>query len=366
MAEILQYQPTITESDIKAVEQYLRSGGFITEFKQSRNFEKALSELIGSKHSILFPNGTLTLFAILKCLDLPSGSEVIVPNYTMAATAFAVTMAGFSPIFCDVEPSTLNISIDSVSQILSSSQHSVSALIYVSANGRYPSYDINNLIQLCKEHKVEVVEDAAQSLRSYFPDKRHIGTAGIAGSFSFSMPKILTTGQGGLVVTNCDQLAANLQSFRDFGRAAAGTDIHDSVGLNLKFTDLQAIIGLSQLSRIDQTAEVKISNYKRLHDLISTEKVRLLPNDLDFTVPWFYEVICEDRQELISHLSNYSIQSRPMYPELNKQSCYAKHPQSSQTFPVSQNIAENGLWLPSHASLETEDIDYIAKAINEF
>ena len=130
-----------------------------------------------------------------------------------------------------------------------------------------------------------------------------MGTYGIAGSFSFSMPKIITAGQGGAVISNDEELITRLRSYRDFGRLSGGNDIHKEIGLNLKYTDLQSTLALSQLSRINKLAETKKRNFKHLVNSVESEHLYINKNDLEHTTPWFYELITPHRESLINWLS---------------------------------------------------------------
>ena len=363
---LLQYKPTITSVDIDAVSTYLNSGGFITEYKYSRQFESCLAGITGHKHSHLFPNGTLTLYAAICSLDIPVGSKVVVPNYTMAASAFAPIAANYDVVFCDVEFPSLCLDFDSIVDTLER-YNDISAVILVSANGRYPSYPVADLRHLLDQKNIFLVEDAAQSLGSLCPFTRdHVGAHGIATSFSFSMPKIITTGQGGIVVTNNASISDKLSSFRDFGRSAGGTDIHDSFGLNFKFTDLQAVLGLSQLSQLNERISAKKQAFSFLSSNVNSKYLSFLPNDLNFTTPWFFEIVSDCRVQLIDHLSSLQILTRKMYPELNKQVCFSDHFQHDTIFPVSSYIANCGLWLPSYSHLTKEELCYIVDALNSF
>ena len=363
---INQYEPDIREADIKAVNEYLRSGGYITEFKKTRELEKSISKHCSTIDSVIFPNGTLSLFAILKSLNIGRGDTVVVPNYTMAATAFAVIETGAEVIFCDIELPSCYICFDSFKEVINQQKKKPKAVMLMNANGRYPSYEINNFLSFCTKEGIKVIEDSAQSLGSYYQDGRHIGTYGIAGSFSFSMPKIITAGQGGAVISNDEVLISRLRSYRDFGRLSGGNDVHKEIGLNLKYTDLQATLVLSQLNRINQLAEIKKRNFKLLFESVKSEHLYINKNDLIHTTPWFYELITPHRECLINWLSKYNIKTRKMYPELNRQRAFTNHPQNSIEFKNSNFISSNGLWLPSHPKLEENEINRIIEALNTF
>lgn len=364
---IFQYEPSIENHDIEKINKYLESGGFITEYLKTRDFENGISNFCNVKETIIFPNGTLTLFSILKVLGIKEGSKVIVPNYTMAATAFSVVEAGAEVIFCDIEWPSLCLSLDNLCEILERESYSVAAIMFMPANGRYPSYDINYLLDICRKHNIFLIEDSAQALGSYYPSGEHMGTVGIAGSLSFSMPKIITTGQGGAVISSNLELIASLRKYRDFGRTSGGgSDNHDSIGLNFKFTDLQAVLGISQLERINKLITIKKENFKLLYELVDNPYLNLLHNDINKTTPWFYEVHTNFQIELSVWLKKNNIGSRVMYPELNKQKAFKFHKQHKDIFPISKKISNQGLWIPSHPKLNKEKIIRISEILNSF
>ena len=245
MKKINQIEPVISLNDKLAINKYLKSGGWITENKISKS-SKNFSDLLGAKYSILHPNGTLTLLSIMLALGLKKNDEVILPNYTMVATANAVILAGAKPILCDI--SDENLCLDP-NKLTNKINKNTKAVIYVTLNGR--SGFIRQIQKICKKKKLHLIEDSAHSIGSYL-NKKHHGTFGIASSFSLSMPKLITTGQGGFVVTNNKSLANKVNEIKNFGRRSDGNDIYFSIGYNFKFTDLQSSLGISQLQNIKQ------------------------------------------------------------------------------------------------------------------
>ena len=233
----------------------------------------------------------------------------------------------------------------------------------VSANGRQPKQSISSYIDFAKTNNLKIIEDSAQSLGSYYDDGTHMGLKGDVGSFSFSMPKIITTGQGGALVTNDDEIAGKLRKLKDFGRTSGGSDIHDSIGYNSKFTEMQAVIGLEQLKKLDFRITRKKEIWKRYKDNLSEiQQISLFDHNLNHTAPWFIDSLCEDRTNLMSYLKESYIGSRVMYPPLNNQECYKE----KGYFPVSHDVGERGLWLPSYSQLSDEEIDYITSCIIKF
>jgi perosamine synthetase len=357
---IMQMRPFFGEEEKKAICEYMDEDGFITEFKRTEQFEQMIAEYTGAKYCVVVNNGTISLTMAAMAVGLQAGDEVIVPNYTMIATPNSVKMFGAVPIFVDVEPETLCLDIEKVKQALTPKTR---AIMLVSANGRFPKAGITAFENLACERNLLLIEDSAQSLGSFYPDGRHIGRAGLVGSFSFSAPKIISTGQGGALITDDDVIAAKLRRLKDFGRSSGGNDIHDSIGYNFKFTELQACIGIEQMKKLSRRVVNKKEMWRRYaNNLIGVTGIQLFAHDLDHTSPWFIDSIVENRQGLIDHLKAAGIGTRVMYPPINKQIAYQVHCDSK----VSDMIGVKGLWLPSAVQLSVQEIDCICDSIRGF
>lgn len=357
---IPQMQPWFGKEEKRALSSYMDEGAWITENKKTSLFEERIAKFTKAKHCIVTNNGTVALTVSAIACGIGPGDEVIVPNYTMIATPNSIKILGAKPIFCDVEPETLCLDIKHLDRKITSS---TKAIIFVSANGRYPRSGINKFINFAKKNGLFLIEDAAQSMGSFYPDGRHIGMAGNIGTFSFSAPKIISTGQGGAIVTNNDELAAKIRRLKDFGRAGGGTDIHDSIGYNFKFTDLQACIGIEQMKKLTWRIKRKKEIYRlyRKH-LEKIREIKFFNQDLKFTTPWFIDIMAEKRDELMLFLKNKGIGTRLMYPPINKQKAY----NLPGDYPVSDSVGVGGLWLPSASQLSDNDIRFICSTIKEF
>ncbi|HJU41460.1 MAG TPA: DegT/DnrJ/EryC1/StrS family aminotransferase, partial [Vicinamibacterales bacterium] len=317
-----QMEPLITEADAEAVTRYLHSGGWLTEFRETREFEQRLCEYTGARYCVAAPSGTLALFLALKGAGVGPGDEVVVPDFTMAASATAVLLAGGDVVFADIDPRTLCLDLDAVDRSLTPR---TKALIFVSLNGRSPS-GLAAFITRCRARGLAVIEDAAQSLGS-FHEGRHLGTLGDAGVLSFSSQKLVTTGQGGAVLTSDESLYRTMALLRDFGRPEGGSDRYTAVGWNLKFTDLQAVIGLSQLRRLPVSVERKRAIYERYRENLSgVNGMQLIDTDLSTVTPWFVDVLVDANRKrgLIEHLRGCAIGSRPVYPPLHAEPAFAR------------------------------------------
>lgn len=357
---IMQMRPLFGEEEKKAICEYMDEDGFITEFKRTEQFEQMIAQYTGAKHCVVVNNGTISLTLAAMAVGVQAGDEVIIPNYTMIATPNSVKMFGAAPVFVDVEPETLCLDIEKVKQALTPKTR---AIMLVSANGRYPKVGIAAFEELASERNLLLIEDSAQSLGSFYPDGRHIGRAGLVGSFSFSAPKIISTGQGGALITDDDVVAAKLRRLKDFGRSGGGNDIHDSIGYNFKFTELQACLGIEQMKKLPDRVERKKQIWRRYaSNLTGVSGVKLFAHDLEHTSPWFIDAMVEQREELITHLKNVGIGTRVMYPPVNKQNAYSIEGEHV----ISERVGHCGLWLPSAVQLKNEEIDKIAEEIKLF
>lgn len=357
---IMQMRPWFGDEEKKAISEYMDEDGFITEFKRTEQFESMIADCTKAKHCIVVNNGTISLTLAAMACGVASGDEVIVPNYTMIATPNSVKMFGAIPVFVDVEPTTLCLDIEKVKEAITPK---TKAIMLVSANGRYPAAGISVFEDLAREKNLMLIEDSAQSLGSNYPDGRHIGTAGHVGSFSFSAPKIISTGQGGAIITNDDAIAARVRRLKDFGRSGGGNDIHDEIGYNFKFTELQACIGIEQMKKLQWRVNRKREIFQRYTNHLSEVKeVKFFEQDLQSTTPWFIDVTVEQREELQQALKAKNIGTRVMYPPINKQKAY----QVSGEHVVSNLIGEKGLWLPSSGQLTDAEIDHICESIKQF
>lgn len=339
---------------------YLDEDGFFTEFKKTEAFERQIAEFTGARHCIVVNNGTVSLTLAAIALGIGPDDDVIVPDYTMIATPNSVKMLGAQPVFVDVEPDTLVMDVAQAERAITPR---TKAIMLVSANGRAPRAGIAAFEALSQRTGIPLIEDAAQSLGSRYADGRHIGRAGVIGSFSFSAPKIISTGQGGALITDDDALADKLRRLKDFGRSGGGNDVHTSIGYNFKFTELQACVGLAQMRQLPDRILRKKEIWRRYQrGLANVPGIQLFEHDLDLCTPWFIDCRAERRDELASYLKNHGIGTRTMYPPIHQQKAYSL----SGTYVVAESIGRDGLWLPSMIQLEDSQIDRVCRLIASF
>ncbi len=359
MEFINQMEPSFDEHEKEAMNHYMLGGGWGTEFKQTRAFEDMIKEYTGAKHCWVMANGTVSLSAALMAVGVGVGDEVICPDYTMVATPNSAELIGAKAVFVDVERDTLCMDFEAMKAAVTDK---TKAVMLVSINGRYP-HSLEAFVDFCKEKGIHLIEDAAQSLGSFYKGT-HLGRFGEIGSFSFSAPKIITTGQGGALITDDDEFAERIKKIRDFGREAGGSDHYLTKGWNFKFSDFQAVIGIEQMKKLPDRVERKKA-MGRLYDkfLTGISGVELIPTNYDNTSPWFFDVLCDRRDELQTYLKENGIGARPFYPPLHAEPAYGY---TDLHFPITEEISARGLWLPSSITVADYQIKYICEKIKEF
>lgn len=355
--KIEQMAPWFGEEEKRAVAEYTASGGWLTEYRKTAEFEQIIADYVGSRHAIVVTSGTAALFCALVGCGVGPGDEVIVPDFTMIATANAVVLAGARPVFVDIDPSNLCLDLHAAEKAITPRTR---AILLVSINGRSP--DMIKASDLAEYHSLKLIEDAAQSFGSRYAG-RALGTFGIAGVFSFGPLKIISTGQGGAVVTDDSEIAARIRRFKDFGRAQGGIDRHESIGYNFKFTDLQAVIGIEQMKKLEWRVKRKKEMFALYRfELSGIEGLRFIDTDLAKVTPWFVDVLADRRDALMSHLKENGIQTRPFYPPIHIQPAY----NLCEQHPITGQVAASGLWLPSSSFLSDGDIQRVCDVIRGF
>lgn len=359
MVFINQMEPSFDEKERLAMDEYLSSGGWLMEFKKTRELEAMIAEYTGAKYCSIMPNGTLSLSVALMACGVTVGDEVICPDYTMVATPNAVELIGAKAVFVDIDRTNLCMDFE---QMKAAVTDKTKAVLFVSINGRCPK-NIKDYADFCRNHGIHFIEDAAQSLGSCCNGK-HLGTYGEIGSFSFSVPKIITMGQGGALVTDDEKLYQNIKWIRDFGRDKGGSDHYLVKGWNFKFTDMQAVIGIEQMKKLPSRVERKKEMGKLYEkELRGIPGIDLIKTDYEDCSPWFYDILCEKREDLLEVLKKNNIGSRIFYPPLHSEPAYGY---SNLSFSVTESISKKGLWLPSSVTITDEQIQYICGTIKKF
>ena len=253
---INQIEPWIDEEEREQLHRVIDST-FVTESSLTKEFEQQIKDLTGSKHAIAMTNGTAALFCCLKALGIGEGDEVIVPDMTFIATANAVLMAGATPIMIDVSKKDLGIDPVKLKKYINPNTKAVMPVhLYGGAA------NLKEIKKTCDTYGIFLIEDAAQGVGVYYDDQ-HVGTFGDLGILSFYGNKTITCGEGGIVLTEDDELAAACYRLKNHGRDKKGIFIHSHIGYNFAFTEMQAAIGIAQMNKLQRITEKK----KNIRDL---------------------------------------------------------------------------------------------------
>lgn len=355
LKNIMQHRPTFEKEEADATYNYMLEDSFITEFNKTTELENTICKYLNCKECIMTTSGTAAIILALMSLELNENDEVIVPNYTMIATINAIKMLKLTPVIIDVDKDTFTINLDTIKNNITTK---TKAIIHVSLNNRYKNMD--ELVNFCDNNKFYLIEDSAQSLGCRINGK-NLGTFGDIGCFSLSTPKIISTGQGGFCVTDNEILAKKIKMIKNFGRSESGTDNYEVFGINLKFTDLQAVIGIEQMKKMDY----RVKRMREIYDIYYNELkdcVEMRAPLNDEWIPWFVDIFTEKKIELMEFLKIHKINTRPVYGEINKTKMYY----NNEDFVNSQYVSEKGLFLPSYITLKNEDIKQICKLIKIF
>jgi len=360
---IIQIQPWINELELEELTKVINST-FITENSMTKEFESMTLNLTGAKYAISVANGTLGLYCALLALEIGPGDEVLVPDMTFIATANAVIMAGAKPVLCDIDQHSLGISIKSLSSKLS---NKTKAIMPVHLYGNTAEMDF--ILKFAKEHNLKVIEDASQGVGVHYKG-RHVGTFGDIGVLSYYGNKTITTAEGGMIITNDEDLAKICYRLKNHGRDQKGSFKHDYIGFNFSFTDLQAAVGVSQMKKLPEILRRKEEIFdKYFAELSDIEELRFYKiNNQENPVYWFTSLSCSKRDNLAEFLFEEGIQTRRFFYPLHLQPCYEDSPKINKKgeFNISKEVYDMGISLPSSYILKDEEQDYVIEKIKKF
>ena len=352
---INQVEPNISNEDIESVSQYMQSGSWITEHKLTKELEDKVASYVNRKYAVAVPNGTIAIYLALIASGVGEGQKVAVPNITMIATINAIIWAGAEPVIVDID-NTLCMSIDSLKKV-----PDINAAIFVPLNGRVGSG--LQIQEYCKDKDIILIEDSAHALGSSYQNQK-CGSLGSLSIFSFTPHKIITMGQGGMILLDDEGLYQKLIDIKTFNREKDKSDVHKGFGLNFKITDLQSSLGLSQLSKLEEFIKLKNELYRQYSKNINE---KYLKSFNEYETPWFVDFYCNNenqRHELHLYLKEKNIETRFSYPSLSSQSYLQNIEKTDLT--SSEEISNTILWLPSSTNLSKEDTEYVSSAVNNF
>lgn len=355
------YEPALLGNEKKYVNDCLDSTWISSKGKYLQLFEDSFKTFIGVKHATAVSNGTVAIHLALVALGVGPGDEVIVPTLTYIASVNAIHYTGAIPVFVDSTEDTWQMSIEDVRRKITPSTKAIMAVhLYGHA------CDMKALKDICKEHNIFLIEDCAEAIGTQF-DGQYVGTFGDISTFSFFGNKTITTGEGGMVVTNDETLFNRSVHFKGQGLAQHRQYWHDVVGYNYRMTNICAAIGYAQMEQIDGFIA-----RKREIAQIYKEQLKNTPAEFHqeaanvFHTYWMCSILVPDdssRDLLRNYLAEKGIETRPLFYPVHTMPMYS---QKFQKHPVAENLGWRGINLPSFPGLKDEQIIFICDTIKEF
>jgi len=361
--DIFLSSPFIEDDDRKAVMDVLNTR-FLSLGPKPPEFERMFAEYIGTRYAVVLNSGTSALHLAVKALGIGPGDEVIVTPYSFIASVNCLLYEGAKPVFADIDPVTFNMDPKKIEQKITSK---TKAIIPVDVFGR-PS-DKEAISRIAKKHNLKIIEDSAEALGAEYKGKK-VGTFGDCAVFAFYPNKQITTGEGGMLVTDSKEIYDLCLSYRNQGRTINSKWLdHERIGYNYRLSDINCALGISQLKKIDiilKKREQVAAEYTKRLSKIDGIKVPL-GSDAEIKVSWFVYVIqVEQREKFMKELIKRGVQCSSYFPSIHLMSFYRKsYGFKEGDFPICERISKTTMALPFHTAMSEEDIVYVCDKVAE-
>ncbi len=356
-------EPWIDHQEIDLVMDCLKSGWISSQGKYIAQFEEAFSGFCGTRFGVATSNGTTALHLALLTLGIGPGDEVIVPALSFIATANVVVYTGARPVFTDVDEKTWNINPSLLRSVITDR---TKAIIPVHLYG-HPA-DMDPILKLAEEYHLWVIEDAAEAHGAEYKGKK-VGSLGHMGCFSFYGNKIISTGEGGMIVTDNPEWVEKARILRDHGMSKEKKYWHPVLGYNFRMTNIQAAIGLGQMTKLKRLIEIKREIAERYTLGLKKNTGLVLPAEAEWakSVSWLYSILLKqetqkNRDDLITFLAQAQVESRPVFYPMPCMPPY----RGCGTYPVASQISKGGISLPSGYNLTGPEQDQVIELIQKF
>jgi perosamine synthetase len=369
-------EPLLDGNELEYVTDCIKSGWISSVGDYITKFEQSFAEYCGRSHGVAVSNGTTALQIACRCLDLKPGDEVIMPTFTIISCAQAVVYEGAMPVLVDADPDTWTMDVDQIAEKITAHTR---AIMPVHIYG-HPT-DMKPLLDLAEDHNLAIIEDAAEAHGAEYnighqegdDAWKRCGSFGTLSCFSFYANKLITTGEGGMVLTDDKMLAERAAALRNLCFLPDRRFYHESLGFNFRMTNLQAALGVAQLERIDTIVAKKrsIGAYytKKLQPINGIQ----LPVEKSWAknVYWMYGIVLSEETGLDAVkaallLREKGVDTRPFFLGMHEQPVFHEMGLfKGEQYPVAERIAQQGLYLPSGLTLTEEQMDIVSTAVKE-
>ncbi len=361
-------RPDITAKEIEAVCDVLR-GPDLSLGPKLTEFERAFTDYIGSKRAVAVNSGTSGLFLSMLALGIAPGDEVITTPFTFIASAASIMMAGAKPVFVDIDPENLNIDPEKIEARIT---NRTKAILPVEVFGSPVGLD--RIAEIAQKHNLHLIEDSCEALGSELNGKK-AGTFGTISVFGFYPNKQITTGEGGMILTNDDYLADMCVSLRNQGRGPDGPWLgHERLGYNFRLSDINCALGIVQLSRIDQIKEKRLQVAKWYRQMLADDRRLIVPTEPDdCNMSWFVFVVrlADDvtllcRDCILQQMRNKNIQVGNYFPPVHLQPFMVeKFGYKQGDFPITEAVSKSTIALPFYSNLNKDNVAIVCKTLKE-
>jgi perosamine synthetase len=361
-------EPLLNGNEKIYLNECIETGWISSDGPFVKKFEQKFAKAVNRDYGISVCNGTVALEVAIAALGIRKGDEVIIPTFTIISCAAAIVRNGATPVLIDSHPDTWNMDIN---QIESKITTKTKAIMVVHIYGL--PVDMDPVITLAEKYDLKIIEDAAEMIGQTYKGKP-CGSFGDISCFSFYPNKHITTGEGGMIVTNDEQLAEKCSSLRNLCFLPNDRFVHEELGWNFRFTNLQAAVGLAQLENLDSHITRKRKLGEKYHDLLSDlENIQLPLRKTDYAdnVYWVFGIVLGEElemkaKEVIKELGSRKIGSRPFFYPMHKQPVFKKMGLfAHEKYPIAEQLYYKGFYVPSGLSLDTSSVEYVAKTLKQ-
>ncbi len=360
-------EPLVTEHDIELVNDALKSGWISSAGKYLDLFEERWAAYCGMPYGIAVSNGSVALDIAVALLNLQPGDEVIMPSFTIISPAQSVVRAGGKPVLVDSDPRNWQMDVSQIEARISTKTR---AILVVHIYG-HPA-DMDPILAIARQHNLIVIEDAAEVHGAEYKGKR-CGGLGDISTFSFYANKLITTGEGGMVLVRTPEMAERARSLRNLCFQKQQRFLHEELGYNFRLTNLQAALGVGQIERIAEIVARKRSIAAAYNQLLQDLPGITLPVEEAWAhnVYWVYGVVLDDKTgqmalQMAEKLRERGIETRPFFLGMHEQPVFNQMGMfHGECYPVAERLARQGFYIPSGLTISDQQIDEVATALKE-